>query len=68
MVDVYSYKINNYDEDLIYNFFEKTLTNLNLDIKNTDKIAIKVNALAPFDPSKGITTHPIVVKSLIKYL
>ena len=35
-------------------------------IKPSEKILIKPNLLAPKDPSKAVTTHPEIVRAIIK--
>lgn len=35
-------------------------------IKENDKVFIKLNCLGPFAPEKGITTHPAILRAVIK--
>jgi uncharacterized protein (DUF362 family)/Pyruvate/2-oxoacid:ferredoxin oxidoreductase delta subunit len=62
----------NYEEELINNSITKmlsTFTDLNkkLEAKKLN-ILIKPNLLAPRHPDKAVTTHPMVIKAIIRYL
>lgn len=61
-----------YDEELIQNSINKLLSSFNeLNNKLSPgrlNILIKPNLLAPRHPDKAVTTHPAVLKAVIKYL
>ncbi|MCM8817976.1 MAG: DUF362 domain-containing protein [Candidatus Omnitrophica bacterium] len=59
-------KCDNYDENLVYEKLNNGIKLLNL--KNIpNKILIKPNMLSARKPEKGVTTHPSVISSLIKF-
>lgn len=62
-------KCKNYDEKNVMSAIQKALEligGLKEIIKPNDKVLLKVNLLAPTTPEMAVTTHPIIVKSMIE--
>ena len=69
-MDVVIKKCDNYDfqvvKEKVYEIFNSSFL---LDKINADtNVFIKLNLVGPFEPSLGITTHPIVVKAVLDIL
>ena len=60
-------KCNSYDEKIVQESLKK-LINLKNFIKKGDKVLIKPNLLFAANPDKMITSHPSVLKAIIKEL
>jgi uncharacterized protein (DUF362 family)/NAD-dependent dihydropyrimidine dehydrogenase PreA subunit len=62
-------KCKNYEEKNVMSAIQKALEligGLKEIIKPNDKVLLKVNLLAPTIPEMAVTTHPIIVKSMIE--
>lgn len=72
MTQVAIKKCNEYNLDLIYENIAKSIDLINITnkplIKENDKVFIKLNLVGPFEKEKGITTHPVFLKAVIKYV
>lgn len=72
MTQVAIKKCNEYNLDLIYENITKSIDLINITnkplIKENDKVFIKLNLVGPFEKEKGITTHPVFLKAVIKYV
>ena len=68
---VSAYRCDNYDTDNVYNVVEKIVKsfgNITDIIKPNSKILIKLNLLSAYTPEQAITTHPEVVRAVIKII
>lgn len=64
-----AYYCNNYDRDNVFNAVNnavKSLGSINDIIKPNRKILIKPNLLSAYSPDQAITTHPEVVRALVR--
>ena len=63
-------KCESYEFDLVKNKVNEIFTEAKLldKITNNTNVFVKLNLVGPFDPSLGITTHPIVVKAVLDIL
>jgi len=62
-------KCKDYEECRVENAVRKALEligGLEVVVKQDDKVLLKVNLLAPAEPKEAVTTHPAIVKSMIK--
>ena len=62
-------KCKDYEEQVVENAVRKALEligGLEVVVKQDDKVLLKVNLLAPAEPKEAVTTHPAIVKSMIK--
>ena len=64
------YHVNKYDESLIYQAICKSFEALGIagDMKPGLKVAIKPNLVAAKSPEFPVTTHPLVVKAVVRWL
>ena len=66
---VSAYYCDNYDENNVYNIVEKIVKsfgNIADIIKPNSKVLIKLNLLSAYTPEQAITTHPELVRAIIK--
>eukprot|EP01156_Anaeramoeba_ignava_P012845 Anaeramoba_ignava/a4963_9.p1 GENE.a4963_9~~a4963_9.p1 ORF type:complete len:300 (-),score=20.71 a4963_9:3-902(-) len=61
-------KCDSYDYEEVYTNLKKALDSINLPTIKNKKILIKPNILSDVPPELGVTTHPILVKALIRIL
>ncbi len=59
---------NSYDQELVDSAIEKSLKNINFDIKEKSKVLIKPNILGQNRPEQCITTHPAIAKGILRIL
>jgi len=62
-------KCDNYNLDTLKEKINQSLDligGIDAFIKKDDKVFIKLNCVGPFNPSMGITTHPMFVKAIIQ--
>ena len=62
-------KCDDYNIENVYIALQKALDllgGLKTIIKPNDRVLLKINLLAPTKPEQAVTTHPVVIKSLIK--
>jgi len=62
-------KCEDYEEKRVENAVREALEligGLKEIIKHNDKVLLKVNLLAPAEPEEAVTTHPAIVKAMIK--
>ena len=66
---VSAYHCDNYDKDNVYNIVEniiKSFGNISDIIKPNSKVLLKLNLLSAYTPDQAITTHPEIVRAVIK--
>ena len=66
---VSAYYCDNYDRNKVFNVAEKILKsfgNISDIIKPNYKILLKLNLLSAYDPQQAITTHPEIVRAIIR--
>jgi uncharacterized protein (DUF362 family)/NAD-dependent dihydropyrimidine dehydrogenase PreA subunit len=57
---------NSYDESQVRGAIEKSLENINFEIKDNQKVMIKPNVLGQHKPEDHVTTHPAIVDAVVK--
>lgn len=64
------YHVPEYDETLIYQAVEKTFTQLDIlsDLTPNMKVLLKPNLIMAKKPDAPVTTHPLIVKSVARWL
>lgn len=68
---VSAYRCDNYDTDNVYNVVEKIVKsfgNISDIIKPNSKVLLKLNLLSAYTPEQAITTHPEIVRAVIKII
>ena len=68
---VSAYHCDDYDKDNVHNIVEnivKSFGNISDIIKPNTKILIKLNLLSAYTPEQAITTHPEIVRAVIKVI
>ncbi len=68
MADVSILKCPDYGEEKVVQIMNKLLDSAGLDKISGKKILLKPNILYAAQPAKAVTTHPSVLKAVIKYL
>ena len=68
MASVSILKCKNYEEAEVVQIMNKLLESIGLDKITDKKILLKPNILYAAQPEKAVTTHPAVLKAIIKYL
>ena len=68
MADVSILKCPDYEEERVVQIMNKLLDSIGLDKIRGKKILLKPNILYAAQPAKAVTTHPSVLKAVIKYL
>ena len=66
---VSAYYCDNYDRNKVFNVVEKILKsfgNISDIIKPNSKILLKLNLLSAYNPQQAITTHPEIVRAIIR--
>jgi len=69
MSEVSIVKCFSYDEDLVFRKLKELISNLGgieKFIKKGERILLKPNLVSPKEPERAITTHPAVLKAIIK--
>jgi len=62
-------KCESYDEEQVYHAIKKSIELIGgLNIKENSTVLLKPNILRPKDPKYAVTTHPSVIKALIRIL
>jgi uncharacterized protein (DUF362 family)/Pyruvate/2-oxoacid:ferredoxin oxidoreductase delta subunit len=62
-------RCDNYEKELVYNAVEKSINllgGIEKFVKKGEKVLIKPNLLSPKKPEKAVTTHPEIVRAIIK--
>ena len=68
MASVSILKCKNYEEAEVVQIMNKLLNSIGLDKITGKKILLKPNILYAAQPEKAVTTHPTVLKAVIKYM
>ena len=68
MASVAILKCPDYEEEKVVQIMNKLLDSIHLDQVKDKKILLKPNILYAAQPSKAVTTHPAVLKAVIRYL
>ncbi|MBQ3647555.1 MAG: DUF362 domain-containing protein, partial [Spirochaetia bacterium] len=68
MASVAILKCPDYGEEKVVQITNKLLDSIHLDQVKDKKILLKPNILYAAQPSKAVTTHPAVLKAVIRYL
>ncbi len=64
------YHVQEYNEELIYPAICKAMTDLDIadDMRPNLKVVIKPNLIMAKNPTFPVTTHPLVIKAVVRWL
>lgn len=70
MDKVVIYRCNTYEEKEVNDVMNNVINSFDFmkNIKKGTKVVIKANLVSAMDPNKAVTTHPVLLKKLTKYL